>query len=130
LGDTSMAAHVAEGSTIPVPDMQQAHHGGSSSSSGDGGAPSRYQQRLPQLPWSQVAAAAGAVKEACRTAATAALAARPQEDPAGAAAAQADGWRWVECCDLQPGHSYVNFTAHCHPVDVVARWGVAAAAGP
>lgn len=27
----------------------------------------------------------------------------------------------VECCDLQPGTSYVDFTADCHRVDVMAH---------
>jgi hypothetical protein len=26
----------------------------------------------------------------------------------------------VECCDLQPGHSYVNFRKDCHMADRMA----------
>ncbi|KAI8473230.1 MAG: cryptococcal mannosyltransferase 1-domain-containing protein [Monoraphidium minutum] len=61
-----------------------------------GGAP-------PARPWADVAAA-----------------------PAAAALAAGGGpWRLrldrVECCDLAPGKSYVNFRRDCHPGDVLAK---------
>jgi hypothetical protein len=129
-GDASTADVVAGGSH-----MQQARLDSNSGSSSGGVVPSkRHQQWLPVLPWSRVAPAASAVKKACRTEAEAALTVRLQGGPSGpalpaAAAVEVGAWRWVECCDLQPGHNYVNFTAHCHPVDVVAQWDVTAAAG-
>lgn len=53
----------------------------------------------PWLPWGQVSGTAKALQRA---------ATRPK----------APGPVWMECCDLQPGQSYVDFTKDCHMVDV------------
>ncbi|KAF8056110.1 DEGP9 [Scenedesmus sp. PABB004] len=56
----------------------------------------------PRLPWAEVADA------------SAALALRARGGGGGAA-------RLVECCDLRPGRSYVNFAADCRMVDPLAH---------
>lgn len=69
----------------------------------------------PRLPWAEVAAT------------SAQLVAQAQQQTA-ACQQQHYGNRigstcgvLVECCDLQPGHSYVDFMRDCHMVDIMAH---------
>lgn len=83
----------------------------------------------PVLPWKEMAAASKLLTDAaCEHAA-----ACQQATGRGAASSKLSGGEstggvhdaaasaLVECCDLQPGRSYVDFRKDCHMVDVMAH---------
>lgn len=83
----------------------------------------------PRLPWQQVAQVSAQLAAAARARAAAAADACRQQQGQQQQDSSAAAWcgtcgggcgeavRMVECCDLQPGHAYVNFRRDCRMAD-------------
>lgn len=73
----------------------------------------------PRLPWQQVAATSAQLAIEAKQRAAAAAACRQQQQRLRSDSICLGDM--VECCDLQPGHAYVNFRSDCRMVNVVAH---------
>jgi hypothetical protein len=79
------------------------------------------------LPWAQVSETSAALKHEAHTAAAAAAAAAAATDgetpcaSTASSSSSSSGWPCsVECCDLLPNQSYVDFRVACDMVDLFA----------
>lgn len=75
----------------------------------------------PRLSWSEVAATSAQLASDAQLRAAAVDECRQGQQQAGSPGTTAKCSLWMECCDLQPGHSYVNFRRDCHMVDIMAH---------
>jgi hypothetical protein len=84
----------------------------------------------PWLTWSQVSATSAALKHKAHTAAAAGAGGRMPCAGAEKSSSSSSGPAClVECCDLLPNQSYVDFRVACHMVDLTAVNYTAAALG-
>lgn len=74
-----------------------------------------------RLPWADVAATSAKLATEASAEASTGCSERQREDSGRCSI-------MMECCDLKPGHSYVNFRKDCHLVDIMAHNFTAAAA--